>query len=214
MNTKPSILAVLLLAAFANGEEVKRALAPLPSDAATLVNQYEAFEQRTRKEAERTIYDGRALLITKLTDAANKARSSGRAGEAVNIDAHLAALRETQQAAAAPAVNQYASKEKISAGYYNNDPRLTLEVENIGKKRTLVMIANQDAAKTNGDIFIQRPGAPNETRVGAWKAGMPNPLTFDISGSLTKPGPYVLRLHYKDGGDMFRVEAVEIRTEK
>ena len=180
----------------------------LPSSSATLVRQFQGYEDKTRLDAERSIDAARDKLIALLMAEANKATP----GDALQIRGYIDTLKHDAREAAAPSCFDYWFQNRLVVGYFNNGKTATVTVGTVAKKRTLLIHGNQDKASTVGEIFLVR--GERETKVGDWKKGQANPLSFDVTGVVTKPGDYTFRFRYRDGGDEYTVEKVGIQVTK
>ncbi len=87
-----------------------------------------------------------------------------------------------------------------------------MNVGTVGKKRFLVIEGNQDKVATEGEIYLVR--GTTDIKVGDWKTGMANPLTYDVTGNITKPGEYVFKFRYKNGGNGFKSNKVGVTVKK
>lgn len=205
---KTHIIAVVALIASLCSAQAQE-LPPLPGASANYARQFLAYQDQCRAEAEKKISDARAKLAQLLTTEANKAS----AADAVSIRSYLSRVQADAREAEAPTCFSYWTQTgRVIAGYYNNNPSVSVNVDIAGKKRTLTVTGNQDTAKTIGEVFLVREG--RETKIGDWKTGQANPLTFDVSKQITKPGSYVFKFRYKDGGDEFTADKVGIEITK
>lgn len=185
-----------------------QAPAPLPSNSATLVRQFEGFEAKTIQDAERSVDAARVKLISLLVEEANKASPN----DALAIRAYLETIKLQAREAATPSSLEYWNTTRTVAGYYNNNPTMVVKVDTAGKKRNLIIHGNQATASTIGEVFLVR--GENESKVGEWRKGQAGPLVFDVKGFVTKPGEYTFRLRYKDGGDEFVCDKLGIQVTK
>lgn len=183
----------------------------LPPEASTLARQFKDYETKTRAEAERNIQAAREKLTGMLMEQSRAAKNV-RPGDSVLIDAYVAALRGQSREATAPDATEYWATAALNVAYYTNNQTVTVPVATTGKKRFLVIEGNQDKVKTEGEIYLVR--GTTEVKIGEWKSGMPNPITIDITGNVTKPGSYEFKFRYKDGGNGFKSSKVGVTVKK